>query len=112
MDVSAFFSKWMQDVRDAQLSNGLVPILAPKMWANSESPAWSDAVAVIPWEMYLAYGDEKILRDNYEAMKKWVEYQKSTSKELIRPALGVGDWLQPNSKNGHAKRFNRNGIFY
>lgn len=102
MDVSAFFSKWMQDVRDAQLSNGLVPIFAPKMGDNSESPAWSDAVAVIPWEMYLAYGDEKILRDNYEAMKKWVEYQKSTSKELIRPALGFGDWLQPNSKNGRA----------
>ncbi len=41
------------------------------------------------------------MRRNYNGMKKWIEFQKNTSKNLIRPEFGFGDWLQPSSTRGN-----------
>ena len=37
------------------------------------STGWADAATIIPWNMYLAYGDKKILENQYSSMKAWVE---------------------------------------
>ncbi len=94
-DTLDFFHKWMRDVRDAQKENGLIPNVVPDGFAEGESPAWGDAVAVIPWEVYLRFGDKRILEENFEAVRRWVEYQKADSPGLIRADRGFGDWLQP-----------------
>lgn len=98
MDVSAFFFKWLQDLRDSQTPDGRFPHVSPDVLNDGGSASWADAGVICPWELYLAYGDEKVLRDNFMAMKKWVDYQKNTARDLIRPADGFGDWLQPNGK--------------
>lgn len=53
----------------------------------------ADALVICPWTMYQRYGDESFLTENYESMKRWIEFQKTTSDNLIRPDLGFGDWL-------------------
>jgi len=95
MDVAAFFTKWLLDLRDTQNAKGAFSDIAPTLGWGFGNAAWGDAGVVIPWEMYLAYGGKKTLEDNYEAVKKWIEFQKSTAKDLIRPESGYGDWLQP-----------------
>lgn len=80
MDLEAFARKWMQDVRDAQLMynrDGAVPDTAPLGGDNRPRPcgAWADAAVIFPWEIYKAYGDEQILRENYACMKAWVDCQ-------------------------------------
>ncbi|MEX0332009.1 MAG: family 78 glycoside hydrolase catalytic domain [Puniceicoccaceae bacterium] len=104
-DVLDFFNKWMIDVRDAQREDGSVPVIAPDGFKSSfrESPAWSDAIYLIPWEIYVRYGDIGILRDNFEAMLAWLDYQKTNSPGLVREETGYGDWLQPYPKNGDNK---------
>ena len=99
MDVSAFFYKWLQDMRDCQKPDGLVPDIIPGRgsWGIG-SPAWADAMVTIPMTLYERYGDKRVLADNYEAMKKWFGYVLKTSKNLIRPEAGYGDWLQPYSE--------------
>ncbi len=104
MNVNAFFAKWCRDLLDAQLPNGAYPHVAPHGW-GAGSPAWSDAGVICPWEVYLAYGDKKILSKNYGGMKKWIEYMKSSSKGLLRPDEGFGDWLQPSSTHGKDSAF-------
>ncbi len=99
MNVNAFFSKWNQDMRDIQTKDGVMAHVVPGKWGGG-SPAWADACVICPWEMYLAYGDKKALAENYEMMKKWVDYQKNSSKNLLRPDVGFGDWLQPSSTYG------------
>lgn len=100
MDVRAFFHKWSVDLRDAQRKDGNLPWICPDILnvANG-APFWGDAIVLIPFEIYMAYGDRKILEDNYEAMKKWVDYQNNSSKNFIRGAAGFGDWLQPFAKH-------------
>ena len=117
MDTAAFYTKWMFDVRDSQRADGNVAMICPLVynthvngkpvsdmtanWYNA-SAAWSDAMVIIPWDIYLAYGNDKILRQNYDAMKKWVDFQKATSDNLIRPNVGFGDWLQVGRKPGNS----------
>jgi alpha-L-rhamnosidase len=48
---------------------------------------------VVPWALYRHYGDTRVLRDNYDAMKAWIAYLKANSNGLIRPNAGYGDWL-------------------
>ena len=103
-DVQDFFNKWMVDVRDAQREDGSVPVIAPDGYVTTkESPAWADAVVVIPWEVYVRYGDKRILRENFGAILDWLHYQEANSPGLVREDIGYGDWLQPYPKSGDNK---------
>ena len=96
MDVKAFFHKWMRDVREAQSPDGSVPCIAPNIYGSRGAwgaAAWADAAVRIPWIMYQRYGDLSILRESFDSMKKWVDYQKKTSNRLIRPKTAFADWL-------------------
>ncbi|MCC7350421.1 MAG: family 78 glycoside hydrolase catalytic domain [Phycisphaerales bacterium] len=100
MDTAAFFAKWMRDVELAQRADGAFPDVVPNALGmrkdghlNFDHHAWADAALVIPWTLYLYYGDQRILRRHYQAMARWVEYCRKNSEGLIRPAGGFGDWL-------------------
>jgi len=98
-DVSAFFTKWMVDVEDAQLPNGGFSDVSPRKVAmGGGTAAWGDAGVICPWTIYKVYGDKRILAEHYDAMGEWIEYCKDTTKgTLLRPAEGYGDWLSINA---------------
>ncbi|MEX0777672.1 MAG: glycoside hydrolase family 78 protein [Phycisphaeraceae bacterium] len=99
MDVSSFFEKWADDMADAQRRDGAFPHVAPDiLYGQGEmqavgSAAWADAGVICPWTMYLHYADARILEQNYGPMCRWIAYQKRSSRGLIRPNAGFGDWL-------------------
>ena len=93
-DVSAFFTKWLVDVDDAQGANGEFSTVSPRANQNNSWPVWGDAGVIIPWAMFTAYGDKAFLADNYEHMARWVDYCKGTAPNLILSG-GVGDHLAP-----------------
>lgn len=97
-----FYDKYLSDVRDAQLGNGVVPAVAPlphiafhRYVGFGPSPGWAEAIAEIPFCHYKTYGDKKIIRDNLHAIKKLLDYYESTSPEHVRLTTGkiYGDWL-------------------
>lgn len=95
-DVYGFWSAWLQSVREEQGPDGKIPLYIPFVeWINFASSGWGDAVTIIPWELYIATGDEKILADNYDMMKGWVNYHQKKSKNYISTMTTFGDWLQP-----------------
>lgn len=96
MGVDNFFSKWLKDLASDQLSNGSVPFVIPNVLGAGAagSAGWSDAATIIPWNMYLAYGDKRILQNQYPSMKAWVEFIHSQSKDnLWNTGFHFGDWL-------------------
>jgi alpha-L-rhamnosidase len=96
-DVGSFFTKWLQDVRDAQSEAGAFPDVAPRIVVTTDgAPGWGDAGIIVPWDLYRCYGDERLLERHFESMKKWVEHIRSANPELIRRnALhnNYGDWV-------------------
>lgn len=96
MNVNNFFDKWMKDVAADQLANGSVPFVVPNVLGKNAagSAGWSDVATIIPWNMYLAYGDKKILKNQYPSMKAWVEYMHHQSHDdLWNTGFNFGDWL-------------------
>ena len=96
MQVDNFFTKWMKDVAADQFENGSVPHVIPHVLRDSESGSagWSDVSVIVPWEMYLHYGNESILENQYTSMKAWVDYMNAESSNYLWNTGGhFGDWL-------------------
>ena len=96
MDVAAFFTKWLKDLSVDQLKNGAVPYVIPNILDSTfvAASGWSDAATVVPWTMYLQYGDKQILQQQYESMKAWVGYIQAHSRNnLWDTGNHFGDWL-------------------
>jgi len=104
MDVAGFFTKWLKDVKTDQQPNGLIPHVIPNVLGPNDgaSAGWADVSTIIPWDMYVAYGDRRILETQYESMQKWVGYISSVAKNnLWNSGFHFGDWLfyRPNDDN-------------
>jgi alpha-L-rhamnosidase len=107
MDTYAFYTKFMHDVYEEQkFCDGMVASTVPsfRKIKSSESSwgggacAWSDCATVIPWEVYLHFGDKTILKRQYASMKDWVDWirredQKSGNRKLWTVGFHFGDWL-------------------
>ncbi|GJQ28739.1 MAG: hypothetical protein HBSAPP03_06230 [Phycisphaerae bacterium] len=96
-DVAAFYTKWLADVRDAQRADGAFCDTSPAMKGLSYGvPAWADAGVIVPWSIYEAYGDRRILERSADSMVRWVEWCRAHSTNFIRDkdrGNDYGDWL-------------------
>ena len=99
-DVENFFHKWLGDVALEQTKEGAVYGIAPDCLilmgkSTRISAAWGDVACIAPWQIYLAYGNRKLLKENFPMMKKWVDYMHSVGEEeyLWLTGMHYGDWL-------------------
>ena len=99
-DVAGFFTKWLGDLAADQKPNGSVPSVIPAVnpdaaSAGSSSSGWGDAAVIVPWTMYLTYGDTRLLERQYPSMRKYVEYERGVAGDKFLWVGGqhYGDWL-------------------
>lgn len=99
-DVTGFFTKWLNDMADSQLSNGGIPRVVPNVTPKEDSAAgWSDVVVLVPWTVYRASGRRSLLEQHYDMMKRWAVFQAETARDGVRGDPdhdifeGHGDWL-------------------
>jgi alpha-L-rhamnosidase len=99
-DVAGFFTKWLRDLAADQYENGAVPHVIPDVLTSPDraaagSAGWGDAAVIIPWGMYLTYGDRRLLEQQYDSMAAWVEYMRGRAgDDLIWDGdEHFGDWL-------------------
>lgn len=96
-DTRMFYEKWMRDMRDSQRSDGAFPHIAPYSWdVGFGAAAWADAGVILPWKVYLMTGDKQILKDNWTAMEKYMDYLSRQSGDGYLYNGGhtqYGDWV-------------------
>lgn len=93
-NVHSFYSKWLKDVAADQAASGAVPYVVPNVLGEECSPGWGDVATIAPWVMYQAYGDKRLLENQYSSMKAWVDYiWKQSANNIWRPRQSFGDWL-------------------
>nr|MCR5625796.1 family 78 glycoside hydrolase catalytic domain [Lachnospiraceae bacterium] len=100
MDTYAFYTKYGKDLYEEQKKmGGSVPDVVPVAnYPGGASTAWADAATIIPWNVYLHYGDRGILVRQYESMKGWVDFMKREDdadggKGLWNTGSHYADWL-------------------
>ena len=99
-DTAAFWAKWADDLKDAQKPNGDVPIICPLHWrrtytgAYSLMPVWKSTYPLVVWYVYWYYGDERILAEHYDGLKRLVDFLGANSTDHIL-SEGLGDHMEP-----------------
>ena len=111
-DIAAFSQKFIQDIVDAQTSQGAFTNVSPNTlpiggetegtpaWNEGMvgAPGWGDAGVIVPWTTWVQYGDKAIIEKNWDAMQRWMDFIQSRNPDFLRKN-GVGpnyaDWLAP-----------------
>ena len=92
-NVNRFFRKWLSDMSLEQRPDGRIVQIVPRLDWVSAACGWSDACAIIPWQMYLLYGDRELLARQYVTVKRWVDYMYDAGDDYINNPKHFGDWL-------------------
>ncbi len=124
MDCYPVYAKWIREQAAGQYEDGVVPQVAPKCTPAGQKEklmgmmeidggiGWSDAFEIVPFRLMQRYGDDDLIRENYQALKKWTEYEIDRAKEtrlinktslpkkyrqyMIDTGWMWGEWLEPN----------------
>jgi len=104
-DVAGFFTKWLKDLAADQRADGSVPDVVPATNPNTtrnSAAAWGDSAVIIPWTIYLSYGDRRILEEQYPSMRAWVEYERKRAGDdyIWAGRRGSGDQSQHHAQLG------------
>ena len=96
-NIMPFMTKWLRDLASELGPDVSMPQVVPNILGNQQDGAafWGDVVTVLPWTLYRAYGDKRILQHSYDSMKHWVEFIESQCGEngLWQTGFQYGDWL-------------------
>lgn len=99
-NVAAFFTKWLDDLEEAQLPNGAYPDYAPYPMMHGKpnrgfATAWMDAGIICPWTIYQVYGDKRVIERHYGSMKRFMQFREKNSPDFLGVNIGNGwgDWL-------------------
>lgn len=103
MNTYAFYSKFLADLRTEQDKfDGCVPVVVPAFGFFEASSVWGDAATIIPWDLYLYYGDPYILKRSIGSMAAWTDYitRMEADDHAWRKHFHYGDWLALDNMNG------------
>ena len=96
-NIMPFMIKWLRDLASELGPDVSMPQVVPNILGNQQdgSSFWGDVVTVLPWTLYRAYGDKRILQNSYDSMKHWVNFIESQCGEngLWQTGFQYGDWL-------------------
>ena len=96
-DVSAFYTKWLQELMESQWPNGMFPGYAPYPYQHGSGfgAAWCDAGVICPWTIWQAYGDTRVIERCWPFMMKFMDWRKANDTNCLGTTYGSdwGDWL-------------------
>ena len=110
----AFYRKWLRDVAiDQKAAGGGVPHIVPNQlryfqisdWllgqGTHSAAAWADVAVILPWTLYLTYGDTQILKNQFDSMKAWIDFMRDHAVDYIwNYKLQFGDWVALDAEEG------------
>jgi alpha-L-rhamnosidase len=93
-DMAAFYTNFVRDIRDAQKPDGEIPDTVPHRYGQYPAdPAWGTAYPLLCWYMWEQYGDRRILEENYDGLKRYVEYLRTQASDEVLRMGHYGDWV-------------------
>lgn len=95
-DVAAFYTKWLQDIRDVQEENGSIPNIAPGYWSGKgDNVTWPSTSVVVPNTLLEQYADKEVIANNYKSSKRWMTRMSTYVNDGITESDKYGDWCVP-----------------
>ncbi|WP_310603235.1 family 78 glycoside hydrolase catalytic domain [Anaerosporobacter sp.] len=118
MDSAAFYNHYLHSLKEEQKRlAGSVPFFVPMpkveafeginpFYVTNGACVWGDVATVLPWTLYLHYGDKSLLKQHFGVMCDWIDYitkQVAASEDayLWKNGHHLGDWLALDNGNPH-----------
>ena len=96
-----FWSKWLDDIKDAQYADGRVPDICPNYVQREDpDPAWGANYPILVWYLYQYFDDNRILQEHYAAIRLWADYLTSVAENHIVSEGHFGDHMLPGAAPG------------
>jgi alpha-L-rhamnosidase len=93
-DMAAFYTNFVRNIRDDQAPDGTLSETVPEKFGNRPAdPGWGTAYPLICWYMWQQYGDRRILEENYQGLKKYVDFLRSRAQDDVLRFNLNGDWI-------------------
>ena len=93
-DMAAFYSNFVRDIQDVQDGQGRITDTVPHIWGSRPSdPAWGTAYPLIVWYLYRYLGDTRIVEEQYDGLKKYVDYLRTREEDGLVAYSYYGDWV-------------------
>jgi alpha-L-rhamnosidase len=104
-NVALFFRKWLRDLKVEQSKGFGVPLTVPDIIkTNTCVQIWHEAATIVPWTIWQVYGDDRILKEQYESMKASVAFTKNLAGAygLLQNenSAQFGDWVALDAPKG------------
>ena len=104
-DTTAFYEKYLGDLRDGQETaaavSGAMPVFVPAVSAGRitgpyswQDPWWGGTIARA-WTLRRFSGDDKVVGANDDALKAYVDRLKATGANTYLKSGSFNDWLAP-----------------
>ncbi len=91
-DIKTFMDKWLKDLRDSQGTDGRYTDIVPYIpIVGKGNAAWGDAGIIIPYYIYLMYGDTAVIEEMYDSMEKYMAHLATRGYKGAN--VTYGDWL-------------------
>ncbi len=94
-DLSRFHLKWLRDIGDTRDTAGAITDTAPFRLGSRPADPVSVCYLLLPWLLYMHYGDTQAIEENYQGMKAWVQYLRGRAEGHILQYSYYGDWAPP-----------------
>jgi alpha-L-rhamnosidase len=92
-DMAMHYTNWLRGIKANQdEATGDIPIISPRPYIKDDGVEWSSSYITIAWNYYKYYGDTQLLEENYDAMKRYLEFLDDISDNYIVPKGWIGDW--------------------
>lgn len=112
-NLASLFKKIINDMREAQTPDGLIPEIAPEFTVFGDgfrdSPEWGSSSVLLPWYVYQWYGDRQVLADSYSMMQRYMAYLDKLSNNHIL-SEGLGDWYDLGPKHPGVSQLTSKGV--
>ncbi|WP_087485795.1 family 78 glycoside hydrolase catalytic domain [Brachybacterium massiliense] len=127
VDSAKFLRQYLHNLAIEQYADGRIPPYIPSersatlgphhMEYVSGSVGWGDVAVMLPWTLYQYYGDEEVLRLQYDSATKWVDFLARLASErrglarrfgrrvgelerfIVDAGFHWGEWLRPGEGN-------------
>jgi len=95
-NIAALYTKWRQDMTDAQRPNGVIPDVAPAYWPiYSDNVTWPSSAIIIPSALERQFGDTLCIGRDYDSAKLWMDHMLTVATNNILSRDSYGDWCVP-----------------
>jgi alpha-L-rhamnosidase len=95
-NTAPLYTKWLQDMADAQRDSGSVSDVCPAYWPlYSDNVTWPSSTVIIPEALREQCADEVVVRSHYESAKRWMNYMERFVTNGIIARDSYGDWCVP-----------------